>query len=85
MFPQLTEERRKELCKQIKKMGEESKVAVRNVRRDAMDKLKAMKKNSEITEDDLKDCEKKDQDHTDKFCDKIDSVCADKEKEIMTV
>ena len=85
VFPQLTEERRKELCKQIKKMGEESKVAVRNVRRDAMDKLKAMKKNSEITEDDLKDCEKKVQDHTDKFCDKVDSVCADKEKEIMTV
>ena len=84
-IPQLTEERRKELCKQIKKMGEDGKVAIRNVRRDAMDKLKAMKKNSEITEDDLKDCEKKVQDHTDKFCDKIDGVCADKEKEIMTV
>lgn len=84
-FPQLTEERRKELVKQIKKMGEDSKVAVRNVRRDAMDKLKAMKKNSEITEDDLKNCEKDVQNITDKYCDKIDSVCAVKEKEIMTV
>ncbi len=84
-FPQLTEERRKELVKQIKKMGEEGKVAVRNVRRDAMDKLKAMKKNSEITEDDLKNCEKDVQNLTDKFCEKVDSVCATKEKEIMTV
>lgn len=84
-FPQLTEERRKELVKQIKKMCEESKVAVRNVRRDAMDKLKAMKKNSEITEDDLKNCEKDVQNITDKYCDKADAVSASKEKEIMTV
>ena len=84
-FPQLTEERRKELVKQIKKMGEEGKVAVRNVRRDAMDKLKTMKKNSEITEDDLKNCEKDVQNLTDKYCEKVDSVCAAKEKEIMTV
>ena len=54
-FPQLTEERRKELCKSIKKLGEDAKVAIRSIRRDTMDKLKAMKKNSEITEDDLKD------------------------------
>ncbi len=84
-FPQLTEERRKELCKTVKKYGEEAKVTVRNVRRDTMDKLKAKKKNSEITEDDLKDCEKKVQDLTDKFCADIDKAIADKEKEIMTV
>lgn len=85
VFPQLTEERRKELCKQIKKYGEEAKVTVRNIRRDTMDKFKTMKKNNEITEDDVKDCEKKVQNITDKFCDKIDKICADKEKEIMTV
>ncbi|MGN0656915.1 MAG: ribosome recycling factor [Ruminiclostridium sp.] len=85
VFPQLTEERRKELTKQVKKYGEDAKVAVRNCRRDAMDKFKAMKKNSEITEDDVKDCEKKVQNLTDKFCEKIDQVCAEKEKEIMTV
>ncbi|MCM1335776.1 MAG: ribosome recycling factor [Bacteroides sp.] len=85
VFPQLTEERRKELSKQVKKYGEEAKVTVRNCRRDAMDKFKAMKKNSEITEDDVKDCEKKIQTLTDKYCDKIDAVCAEKEKEIMKV
>ena len=84
-FPQLTEDRRKELCKDIKKLGEESKVAIRSIRRDAMDKLKKMQKNSEITEDDLKDCEKKVQDITDKFCAEADKAVADKEKEIMTV
>ncbi len=84
-FPQLTEERRKELCKSVKKMGEDSKVAIRSIRRDTMDKLKAMKKNSEITEDDLKDCEKKVQDLTDKFCAEADQTVAAKEKEIMTV
>lgn len=84
-FPQLTEERRKELCKNIKKIGEDSKVAIRSIRRDTMDKLKAMKKNSEITEDDLKDCEKKVQDLTDKYCAEADKAVAAKEKEIMTV
>lgn len=84
-FPQLTEERRKELCKSVKKYGEECKVTVRSVRRDTMEKYKTMKKNSEITEDDLKDCEKKVQDLTDKFCADIDKMVADKEKEIMTV
>lgn len=84
-FPQLTEERRKELCKSVKKYGEECKVSVRSIRRDTMEKYKAMKKNSEITEDDLKDCEKKVQDLTDKFCADIDKMVADKEKEIMTV
>ena len=85
VFPQLTEERRKELVKQIKNYGEEAKVTVRNIRRDAMDKYKAMKKNSEITEDDLKTCEKNVQDVTDKYVEKIDACCADKEKEIMTI
>ena len=84
-FPQLTEDRRKELCKSVKKYGEECKVTVRSIRRDTMEKYKAMKKNSEITEDDLKDCEKKVQDLTDKMCDDIDKMVADKEKEIMTV
>lgn len=85
VFPQLTEERRKELVKQIKNYGEEAKVTVRNIRRDAMDKYKTMKKNSEITEDDLKTCEKNVQDVTDKYVEKIDACCADKEKEIMTI
>ena len=84
-FPQLTEERRKELVKQISKYGEEAKVTVRNIRRDAMDKFKAMKKNSEITEDDMKNGEKDIQNLTDKFCDKVDTVCKEKEKEIMTI
>lgn len=85
VFPQLTEERRKDLCKQIHKYGEEAKVAVRNVRREAIEKFKTMKKNSEITEDDLKDCEKEMQKLTDKNIEKIEKVCAEKEKEIMTV
>jgi ribosome recycling factor len=84
-FPQLTEDRRKELCKSIKKYGEECKVTVRSIRRDTMEKYKAMKKNSELTEDDLKDCEKKVQDLTDKMCADVDKMVADKEKEIMTV
>ncbi len=85
VFPQLTEDRRKELCKTIKKYGEECKVTVRSIRRDSMEKFKAMKKNSEITEDDLKDCEKKVQDLTDKFCSEVDKAVADKEKEIMSI
>lgn len=85
VFPQLTEDRRKELCKTIKKYGEECKVTVRSIRRDSMEKFKAMKKNSEITEDDLKDCEKKIQDLTDKFCADVDKAVADKEKEIMSI
>ena len=84
-FPQLTEDRRKELCKQVSKICEESKVAVRNVRRDALDKLKAKKKNSEITEDDLKDAEKSMQKLTDKYIETIDAVGADKDKEIMSI
>ena len=84
-FPQLTEERRKELCKQVKKLAEDGKVADRNVRRDAMEKFKAMKKNAEITEDDMKNCEKDIQKLTDKYCDEMDAACSAKEKEIMTV
>lgn len=84
-FPQLTEERRKDLCKSIKKYGEECKVAIRSIRRDSIEKFKAMKKNSEITEDDMKDCEKKVQDLTDKFCADVDKEIAAKEKEIMSI
>lgn len=85
VFPQLTEERRKELCKTIKKYGEEAKVSVRSVRRDTMDKFKAMKKNSEITEDDLKQCEKDLQKVVDKFCEDIDKMVAEKEKEVLSI
>lgn len=85
VFPQLTEERRKELVKQISKYCEEAKVTVRNIRRDAMDKFKVMKKNSEITEDDMKNCEKDIQKLTDQYCDKVDAAGKEKEKEIMTI
>jgi ribosome recycling factor len=85
VFPQLTEDRRKELCKSIKKYGEDAKVAIRSIRRDSIEKFKAMKKNSEITEDDLKDCEKKVQDLTDKFCAEADAAVSEKEKEIMSI
>lgn len=84
-FPQLTEERRKELCKTIKKYGEECKVSIRSIRRDSIEKFKSMKKNNEITEDDMKDCEKKVQDLTDKFCADIDKEVAAKEKEVMSI
>lgn len=84
-FPQLTEERRKELVKEIKKTGEESKVALRSIRRDIMDKFKAMKKNNEITEDDLNTCEKDVQNVTDKFVKSIDEMIAKKETEIMSI
>ena len=85
VFPQLTEERRKELVKQVSKYGEEAKVSIRNARRDAVEKCKDMKKKSEITEDDLKDCEKDIQKMTDKSTEKIDEICKAKEKEIMKV
>ena len=80
VFPMLTEERRKELTKQIKKYGEDAKVAVRNIRRDAMDYLKNAKKKSEITEDEQKKGEKDLQDLTDKYIKKVDEACAVKEK-----
>ena len=84
-FPQLTEERRKELAKEISKMAEESKIAVRNIRRDAMDKLKTMKKNSELTEVDLNKAEKKTHELTDRFCKEIDAIQTKKNKEIMEI
>ena len=84
-FPQLTEERRKELSKDIRKLGEESKVAIRSIRRDANDKIKAMKKNGELTEDDVKLFDKDIQKLTDKYIENVDSAVAAKEKEIMTV
>ena len=84
-FPQLTEERRKELVKQIHKYAENGKVAIRNIRRDAMDAFKKMQKASEITEDDLKDLEKKLQKLTDDKCKEIDNVLAAKERELMAV
>ena len=82
-FPQPTEDRRKELCKSIKKLGEEAKVAVRNVRRDSIEKLKAKKKAS--TEDEVKDGEKKIQNLTDKYCASVDQLVSEKEKEIMSI
>ncbi len=85
VFPQLTEERRKELTKQVKKYGESGKVAIRNIRRDAMEKFKAMKKKSEITEDDLKELEDELQKLTDKRCKEIDDLTAKKEAELMAV
>ena len=84
-FPQLTEERRMELTKQVRKYGEGGKVAIRNIRRDAMDALKAMEKKSEITEDDRKESEKELQELTDKRCKEIDALTAAKEKELMAV
>lgn len=84
-FPQLTEERRKELTKQVKKYAEEGKVALRNVRREAMDEIKAEKKQSAITEDDQKNLEKELQELTDKRCRDIDELCVKKEQELMAV
>ena len=84
-FPPLTEDRRKELAKEIQKIGENSKVAVRSIRRDCVDKLKAMKKASEITEDDLKDGEKEIQKITDNYIKEIDDLAAAKAKEIMEI
>ena len=85
VFPQLTEERRKDLCKDVKKMAEDSRVAIRSIRRDCIDKVKKMEKSSEITEDDLKYAEKKLQDITDKYIKKADEVTSSKEKEIMSI
>ncbi len=84
-FPPLTEERRKELVKTVKKYTEEAKVQIRNVRRDALEKFKAQKKDGEMTEDDMKEAEKDIQSLTDKYIKEIDSICAAKEKEIIEV
>ena len=85
VFPPLTEERRKEICKQIKKQGEDSKVAIRSIRRDANEKFKALKKSSEVSEDAEKDLEDQMQKMTDKFCKRIDEIAAKKEKEILEI
>lgn len=85
VFPPLNEERRKELVKDIKELAEEAKVGVRNVRRDTVDKFKTMKKSGEITEDDLKQAEKKVQELTDKFVKEIDVLAEKKQKEIMSI
>ena len=84
-FPQLTEERRKELAKQVRKYAEDAKVAMRNIRRDGMDYVKKLKKNSEITEDDQKKAEKDLQTLLDKYIKKVDDALAAKEKELMAI
>ena len=84
-FPELTEERRKDLAKEIRKIAEEAKVSIRAIRRDGIDEAKAKQKNSEITEDELKSAETEIQKITDKYMDEIDKILADKEKEIMSV
>ncbi len=85
IFPQLTEERRKELAKQVKKYAEDAKVAMRNIRRDGMDYVKKLKKNNEITEDEQKKAEKDLQDLLDKFTKKVDTALEAKEKELMAI
>lgn len=85
IFPELTEERRKELVKQVKKMAEDAKVAIRNIRRETLDEYKKMKKNNEITEDDLKDAEEDVQKLHDKYIEQIEKLLSAKEKEIMEV
>ncbi len=85
IFPQLTEERRKDLTKQVKKYGEDSKVAIRNVRRDAVDFVKKAQKKGEMTEDEEKKAEKDIQDLTDKYIKKVEEMCAKKEKELMEI
>ena len=83
IFPELTEDRRKEIVKDVQKIAEETKIQIRNVRRELIDKLKAMKKDGELTEDDLKQGEKKAQDLTDKYVKEVESVSAVKQKEIL--
>ena len=85
VFPQLTEERRKEIVKTVKKTAEDAKVAIRSIRRDSIDKIKKMQKNSEITEDDLQDGEKEIQKITDDFVKKVDDVAKAKEQEVMEI
>lgn len=85
VFPQLTEERRKELCKDVKKMGEDAKVSVRHIRHDFLEKQRAQKKAGELTEDDVKDGEKDIQKLTDKYVGEIDQLVADKNKEVMSI
>ena len=85
IFPPLTEDRRKEIVKDTAKISEETKISIRNIRREAVEKFKAMKKNSEITEDDLKQAEKKTQELTDHFVKEIDKMAQAKQKEVMEI
>lgn len=85
VFPPITEDRRREIVKDISRMSEDAKVSIRNIRRDAIDKLKKMKKDSEITEDDQKQAEKRVQDMTDKCCSEIEVLSEKKQKEIMEI
>ena len=85
VFPELTEERRKELVKEIKKLAEDAKVVIRNIRRDGIDEFKTKQKNNEITEDDLRNAEEQIQKLTDKYIGLIDNTASDKEKEVMSV
>ena len=85
VFPQLTEERRKDLTRQVKKYAEDGKVAIRNVRREAMDAFKKQLKSGDLTEDDQKKAVKDMQNLTDKYCAKIDEMCAKKDKELMEI
>lgn len=85
VFPPLTEERRKELTKVVKKYGEDSKVAIRSIRRDGIERMKALKKDGDITEDDLKNAEKDIQNLTDKYVAEIDKIVVSKEEEILEV
>ena len=84
-FPELNEERRKEIVKDIRKMAEDAKVAIRSIRRDAIDEAKAMQKNAEMSEDELKSAEDRIQKLTDKFVEEIDRILANKEKEVMSI
>ena len=83
IFPPLTEDRRKEIVKDVQRIAEDTKVQIRNVRRDTIDMLKSMKKSGELTEDELKLAEKKTQELTDKYTKKADKISADKQKEIL--
>ena len=85
VFPELTEERRKELVKDIKKISEDAKIVIRNIRRDGIDEFKTKQKNNEITEDDLRNAEDQIQKITDKYIGLIDTAASDKEKEVMSV
>ncbi len=85
VFPELTEDRRKELVKEVKKISEDAKVVIRNIRRDGIDEFKAKQKNNEITEDDLRNAEEQIQKLTDKYIGLIDTAASEKEKEIMSV
>ncbi|MDR1354546.1 MAG: ribosome recycling factor [Oscillospiraceae bacterium] len=84
-FPSLTEDRRKEICKKVRKEAEEAKIVIRGIRRDGMEEIKRQKKENEITEDEVGSCEKIIQNVTDKYCKNVDNLCEKKEKEVMEI